>query len=93
MAKVKVTLSLREDLVRRVKSRLALENRALSDAVEELLAMYDELGFLDELCEALGLERRFYTGSEVKADRPRGLKAEDIVREARDGREKRISGY
>jgi len=40
----------------------------------------------------LGLEKRFYTSSEVKAGRPLGLKAEDIVRELRDERAKHISG-
>ncbi len=91
--KVKVTLSLREDLVKRVKSRLALESRSLSDLVEEFLATYDTLELLDQLCELLGLEKRFYTSSEVKAGRPLGLKAEDIVRELRNERAKRISGY
>ena len=91
--KVKVTLSLREDLVRRTRSRLALEGRSLSDLVEEFLASYDTIELLDQLCELLGLEKRFYTSSEVKAGRPLGLKAEDIVRELRDERAKRISGY
>ena len=48
--KVKVTLSLREDVVRRAKSKLAMEGRSLSDAVEEFLLTYDELDFLDKLC-------------------------------------------
>ncbi len=91
--KVKVTLSLREDLVRRTKSRLALEGRSLSDLVEELLATYDTLEFLDRLCESLNLKKRFCTGPEVKADRPLGVKAEDVVRELRDERAKRVSGY
>ena len=91
--KVKVTLSLREDLVKRAKSRLALESRSLSDLVEEFLATYDTLELLDQLCGLLGLEKRFYTSSEVKAGRPLGLKAEDVVRELRDERAERISGY
>ena len=43
--KVKVTLSLREDVVRRAKSKLAMEGRSLSDALEEFLLIYDELDF------------------------------------------------
>jgi len=35
--KVKGTLSLRKDVVRRVKSKLAIEGRSLSDAVKEFL--------------------------------------------------------
>jgi len=33
--KIKVTLSLREDLVRKVKSKLAIEGKGLSKLVEE----------------------------------------------------------
>ncbi|WP_460025943.1 DUF6364 family protein [Infirmifilum sp. SLHALR2] len=83
---MKVTLSLREDVVRRAKSRLAMEGRSFSGVVEELLRMYDELSFLDELCGRLGLESRFYTDLEVVANRPSGLRAEEVVREVRDGR-------
>jgi len=91
--KVKVTLSLREDLVRKAKSKLALEGRTLSDAVEEFLTTCDEIDFLDRLCEALGVEKMFYTTSEVIANRPRGFRAEKVLREARSEREKRISGH
>ena len=35
--KVKGTLSLRKDVVRRAKSKLAMEGRSLSDAVKEFL--------------------------------------------------------
>ena len=82
--KVKVTLSLREDVVRRAKSKLAMEGRSLSDAVEEFLLTYNELDFLDKLCESLGIGSRFYTSSEITSNRSTGLKAEEAVREARD---------
>ena len=91
--KVKVTLSLTEDIVRRAKSKLAIEGRSLSDAVEELLLVYDELGFLDKLCEDLGLESRFYSSSEVTDNRPTGINAEGIVRDVRDERSKRLLGH
>jgi len=91
--KVKVTLSLREDVVRRAKSKLAIEGRSLSDAVEEFLQTYDELDFLDKLCESLGLESRFYTGSEIASNRPKGFKAEEAVREVRDERSNNISRH
>ena len=91
--KVKVTLSLREDIVKRAKSKLAMEGGSLSDLVEEFLSTYDELGFLDGLCRGLGFESRFYTSLEVEADRPRGLRAEEVVREIRDERSKRLLGH
>ena len=43
--KVKVALSLGEGVVRRAKSKLAMEGRSLSDAVKEFLLTYDELHF------------------------------------------------
>jgi len=91
--KVKVTLSLREDVVKRAKSRLAMEGRNLSEVVEEFLSLYDKIGFLDKLCQSLNIEARFYTSAEVKANRPRGPGAEKIVREVRDERSKRLSGH
>lgn len=90
-SKVKLTLSLREDVVRRAKSRLALDGRTLSEVVEEFLSVYDEIGFLDELCQKLSIEKRFYTSAEVEADRPRGPGAEKVIREVRDERSKRLS--
>ncbi|MBC7113706.1 MAG: hypothetical protein H5T34_06840 [Candidatus Methanomethyliales bacterium] len=91
--KIKVTLSLKEEIVRRARSKLAMEGKSLSDAVEEFLLTYDELNFLDKLCESLGLENKFYTGSEVTANRPAGLKAEEVVREIRDERTKHLSRH
>lgn len=91
--KIKVTLSLREDIVRRARSKLAMEGKSLSDAVEEFLLTYDELNFLDKLCESLGLESKFYMGSEVTANRSAGLKAEEVVREIRDERTKYLSRH
>jgi len=91
--KVKVTLSLREDIVRRARSKLVIEGRSLSDAVEELLQTYNELDFLDKLCESLGLESRFYTNSEITSNRPTGIRAEEVVREIRDERSNNISRH
>ena len=91
--KVKVTLSLREDVVRRARSKLAIEGRSLSDAVEEFLLTYDELYFLDKLSENLGLESRFYTSSEITSNRPTGIKAEEVVREIRDERSNNLSRH
>ena len=91
--KVKVTLSLREDVVRRARSKLVIEGRSLSDAVEEFLLTYDELYFLDKLSENLGLESRFYTSSEITSNRPTGIKAEEVVREIRDERSNNLSRH
>lgn len=89
--KIKVTLTLREDVVRRVRSRLAMEGRSLSSIVEEFLMMYDELSFLNKLCENLGFERRFHTDQEILAHRPAGFKAEKVVREIRNERSENMS--
>lgn len=93
MGKVKVTLSLDEALVKRVKSRLALEGKTFSGVVESLLANLDCISFLDSLVEALNLERRVYSYGDVVSGRPSGLDAAAVVRALRDEREKGISGY
>ena len=61
------------------KSKLAMEGRSLSDAVEEFLLIYNELDFLDKFCESLGLESRFYTSPEITSNRSTRLKAEDLI--------------
>ncbi|RLG53071.1 MAG: hypothetical protein DRN99_07110 [Thermoproteota archaeon] len=88
--RIKVTLLLRSDLVKKVESKLASEGKSLSELVEDLLEAYDSEKLLDELCEELGLEKRPYSDMEVTSSRPRGLKAEDIVRELRDQRYTRL---
>jgi len=89
--KIKITLFISEDIVRKAKNRLAIEGRSLSSIVEEFLMMYDELNFLDKLCESLGFESRFYKDTEILANRPRGFKAEKIVREIRDERSENLA--
>ncbi len=93
LVKVRVTLSLDKDLVSRVKSRLALEGRSLSELVEDLLSIYDIETFIRDLCRGLGLDCRYSSPQEITSGRARGLRAEDIVREARYGREEHLSRY
>ena len=91
--RVKVTLSLRGDLVRKVKSRLAMEGKNLSEVVEEFLQMYEQSELLDKICEELEMERKFLTSFEIRSQRPRGLRAEELIREMRDERSERLPGY
>jgi hypothetical protein len=91
--RIKVTSSLREDLVKKVKSKLAMEGKGLSKLVEELLSTYDQLEVLDGFCQELGLEKSFFTSFEVKARRLTGFKAEEIVREAGDELSDRLFRY
>jgi hypothetical protein len=93
MTRMKVTLSLDEGLVKRVKSKLALEGKTLSGTIERLLANLDHIRFLNSLTEALSLERGIYSFKEVMVDRPMGLDAGAVVRELRDEREKSISRH
>ncbi|MEM1672076.1 MAG: DUF6364 family protein [Archaeoglobaceae archaeon] len=84
--KVKVTLSLKEELVKRVKSRLLMEDKTLSELVEEYLAIYDGFKILDAICDKFGMSKRLLSGLEVELDRERGLKAEEVLREIRNER-------
>jgi len=91
MGKVKVTLSLDEDLVKRVKARVALEGRTLSEAVESSLLEIDNMNLLMALIDILNLDKTTCSYNDVVRDRPKGLNAASLVRGIRDEREKNIS--
>jgi len=91
MGKVKVTLSLDEDLVKRVKARVALEGRTLSEAVESSLLEIDNMNLLMALIDVLNLDKTTCSYNDVVRDRPKGLNAASLVRGIRDEREKNIS--
>ncbi|MFN3804907.1 MAG: hypothetical protein ACK4SY_07610 [Pyrobaculum sp.] len=88
--KVTITVRIRRDLYERVVERLSEEGKTIDAVVEEALAQYDGEEILDRFYKALGLEKREYTDAEIIAERPTGLKAEDVVREIREERERRI---
>ncbi len=93
MGKIRVTVSLDEEVVKKAKAKLAREGGNLSQLVEALLAMSDPLHVVDSLIEGLRLDKRIYSNQEIVVDRPEGYDAGTIVREIRDEREKNILGY
>ena len=92
MAKKKLTLSVKEDLLDEVKRFAAIEGRSLSSIVEEYFEYVVFGRWVEALCKELGLgylepKNEF----EVPRSRPRGLDAARMVRELRRKREEDIS--
>lgn len=85
MVKAKLTLTVDKDVVRYAKSRFALQNMSISEAVEDLLKSYAD-SWIDNIMHELGVKERYVSSSEVMKNRSRGLDAGLAVREMRDAR-------
>lgn len=73
--KVKITLSIRKDLIDIVRKE---GKEPISKIVEEALATFSTISFLEKF------NPEFISPENVKKNRKKGLKAEDIIRELRD---------
>jgi len=92
----KLTLSVREETLRRVRavlSRAGLKT-SISELFDDYIALMDGEGLAAELCSELKLDcgGQFYTPDEVKAKRPAALgpPASELVKELRRARESRL---
>jgi hypothetical protein len=92
MAKTKLTLTIEKDIVRQAKSKLALEDKSVSEIVEVLLKSYVTNSWIDELMASLGIKKRYVSYDSVMKNRKRGLDSGKIIRSMRDGRANSISG-
>ena len=91
MAKKKLTLSVRGDLLDEVKRLAAIDGRSLSSIVEEYFECMVLERWAELLSEELGLgSLEPVTESETPAERPRGLDGTKIVRELREERGLRV---
>lgn len=90
MPKTKLTLTIDKDVIRKAKSRLALEDKSISEVVEVLLKSY-AISWIDKLMAQLGIKERYLSYDSVIKNRKRGLDAGKIIRSMRDARAKSIS--
>jgi len=96
MGRVKSTLSIDKEVWEEFKRHVVAKYgnlRKLSVEAEEALSQYTSTRFLSESARLLGVTIKGYPSSqEVKANRSRvKVSASQIIREARDEREKSIS--
>lgn len=91
MPKTKLTLTIDKEVIRRAKSRLALEDRSISEVVEILLKSYT-VSWIDKLMVDLGIKEKYVSYDSVMKNRKTGLDAGKIVRSMRDARAKNIFG-
>ena len=92
MAKIKLTLSIDEEVLSKAKVRTAAGKKSISEMVEELLESVG--GSFSEEIKRLGLKEKYVSFEEVTRKRKKsGLSAGAVIRELRDERAKKISGY
>jgi hypothetical protein len=81
--KTKVTLSLNEEIVERIKSELS-NDETLSGVVEQSLESLSGELFLERIASELGLTSEILSPKEIIRKRGKGAKAEQVVRMIRD---------
>lgn len=92
MTKVKLTLTIDKDVVRIAKSRFALQNMSISEAVEDLLESYTDY-WIERMMKNIGIKKRYVSYSDVVKNRPVGLvDSGKILREMRDARANSLLG-
>ncbi|MGV9170751.1 MAG: hypothetical protein ACOC38_12525 [Promethearchaeia archaeon] len=79
----KVTLSLDEDIVAKVRDELPA-GTSLSSVVEESLESMSTDMFMDDLGATLGLEAKIISPERITSIRGKGAKAEILIRGLRD---------
>jgi hypothetical protein len=92
MPKVKLTLTVDKDVVRIAKSRFALQNISISEAVEDLLESYTDY-WIERMMNKLGVKKRYVSYRDVIKNRPKGVvDSGKILREMRDARANSVFG-
>ncbi|MBS3794907.1 MAG: hypothetical protein KGY80_08420 [Candidatus Thorarchaeota archaeon] len=79
----KVTLSLDEDIVAKIRNELPAD-KSLSGVVEESLETMSSNMFLEDLGTTLDLEAKIMSPQDIITIRRTGAKAEVLIRELRD---------
>ncbi len=82
--KTKVTLSLDKDIVDKIRRELSTRE-TLSGAVEKSLESLSASILLEKIASQMGLLREILSPREILKMRVKGAKAEDVVREMRNG--------
>ncbi|QKR00828.1 hypothetical protein GWK48_10930 [Metallosphaera tengchongensis] len=87
--KVKVTLSIDSEILKRAKEIAVERNTTLSDMFEQAISELDALSAINSLMKGLGLTPRLISFEEISKNKL-DLKANSLVREMRD---ERLSGH
>ncbi len=93
MSKIKVTLSVSEEVLREAKAGAAMSGESVSGMIEEFLRSITKYG-IEEMMGELGIEKEYTSFESVIRSRskaPKGMSAEKIIREMRDARANSIS--
>jgi hypothetical protein len=91
MGKIKVTLSVDEDLLRESKSYLAGKNLTVSGTLERAMSEMTVSGFVEKVAANLGGRLGYMAYDQVQKKRPKGKDAAKTIRESRGERASAVS--
>lgn len=93
MPKIKVTLSVSEEVLKEAKAGAAMAGVSVSGMIEEFLKSVTKYG-IEEMMSELGIKKEYTSFESVIRSRqkaPRGMSAEKVIREMRDARANSLS--
>lgn len=91
MGKIKVTLSVDDELLRESKAYLAEKNLTVSGTVEKALSEMTISNVVEKVASSLGKKLGYVGYDQVPRKRPKGKDAAKMIREARGERASAIS--
>ncbi len=93
MGKVKVTLSVDDELLSESRSYLAGKKLTISGTLEDALSEISMNDVVEKIAARIGANLEYVSFEEVARRRPKGKDAAKAVREARDARAEEVSRY
>ena len=93
MAKMKVTLSVDEELLKEARPNITRKGFNMSTAFEEALKSFTTRYELLRMAEILGIKIEYISFEDVVRMRKKGGESGKLIRAMRDARANRISGH
>ena len=96
MGKTKLTLSVDSDLLKSAKIQLLKKGITLSDYTEEAMRSLVTASIIEDIARTLDIKLSYMSFEDVNSKRvkaPKGQDSASVIREIRDDRADRISGF
>jgi hypothetical protein len=90
MSKLKLTLSVDEELLKEARANMIKSGLSLSSTFEELLKSFTKYG-LEDISKEIRIEIKYTSFEDIARKRGTGKDSGKLIRAMRDGREGRLS--